>query len=208
MAWNASVHAPDMARSFAMAPRWLLALPASLYLAACSGKVASSPPADAGGSSHPVDSSTTPPDAKAHETSVEVDAALPACSSSCTGPCVDGHCLITLLTLASTPTSLAVDALSLYWTDEGVDSSNPSGSVTKIDLTALPSSAVPVTLASGQNQPNDIALAGANAYWVNQASGETFFDDAGWPVARSLRSPLLGAHRRSSQPSRTIRTAW
>jgi hypothetical protein len=59
--------------------------------------------------------------------------------------------------------SIAVDSTSLYWTN--FISSN--GTVMKVPLVG----GIPVTIASGQNGPWDIAVDVTNVYWTNASGG-------------------------------------
>ena len=59
------------------------------------------------------------------------------------------------------PFRIAVDAASVYWTDQN------GGTVMKVPIGGGP----PTTLASGQNEPDVIAIDATSVYWTDQSGG-------------------------------------
>jgi hypothetical protein len=72
-----------------------------------------------------------------------------------------GGAPIPLASAGLNTTGIAVDAESVYWTDDG-DLSGPNGKVMKVPIAG----GAPVTLVSGQDDPQAIALDGTNVYWT------------------------------------------
>ena len=85
-----------------------------------------------------------------------------ACGQVCSGACQAGECIVTIASGQLTPTTLAVDATSVYWTNTGTVHKGEA-SVMKAPI----GGGAPVTLASGQNFPLGIAIDSANVYWTD-----------------------------------------
>ena len=88
------------------------------------------------------------------------------CGATCaaTQACCSGSCQSFGATLFSSDYAwdVAVDATSIYWTNDGGGS---TGTVLKRAL----GSSVTVTLASGQNAPQAIVVDGTSVYWLNSS---------------------------------------
>jgi hypothetical protein len=65
------------------------------------------------------------------------------------------------------PIAIAVAGAYVYWIDYGTSSAN-TGSVNKVAIGADAGSITP--LATGQNQPQDIATDGTNVYWTSRTN--------------------------------------
>jgi hypothetical protein len=64
------------------------------------------------------------------------------------------------------PLGIALDAASVYWASAATNLAGTNGSVVRASLDGGP----PVTLASDQNSPFDIAVDSVNAYWTNYSN--------------------------------------
>lgn len=96
------------------------------------------------------------------------DAAACACMTlipppSPCGPDAGGAGLpVTLASAEASPTALAVDATSVYWTDYGTG--NSDGAVRKVSICG----GATTTLAAGQNWPTGLVVDATNVYWLNR----------------------------------------
>ena len=74
---------------------------------------------------------------------------------------LDGGVVTVLASEQDSPSSIAVDATSVYWTNENRGTVN--GTVMKVPVNG----GTPATLAKGQTSPNSIAVDSESVYWVN-----------------------------------------
>jgi hypothetical protein len=82
----------------------------------------------------------------------------------CVTTCSHGACVVvddTLVTGQNSPSSIAVDSTSVYWTNSAQGITD-AGAVMKVAIDG----GLPVTLASGQTSPTSIAVEGSNVYWL------------------------------------------
>jgi hypothetical protein len=87
------------------------------------------------------------------------------CAAACTAAppssarCIGGRCLTTLAT-GQSPSDIAVDKTTIYWTDSA------SASIKQLAL----GGGTPTTLASGQDAPCGITVDTTNVYWVSNGT--------------------------------------
>jgi hypothetical protein len=80
---------------------------------------------------------------------------------------------------AELPRGIAVDATSVYWTNE-----YSSGTVMKVPT----GGGTPTTLASGQSYPQGIAVDATSVYWTNDISGTVMKVPTGGGTPTTLAS--------------------
>ena len=110
--------------------------------------------------------------------------------SVCTG--VAEGVPVTLASGLALPTSIVVDAESVYWLEQG-SSGGSEGAVKKVPLCGGPV----VTLAAAQNNPSALALDASHVYWVVGAgppgSAILAVEKAGGTVSTLVPAPAYAA---------------
>jgi hypothetical protein len=88
------------------------------------------------------------------------------CNQACAGTCDSSRCVVTLAVGLVYGSGIAVDATSVYFTDIGMGAGivSPVGSVSKVPLRG----GAVTTLASGQVDPEAIAVSGPYVYWTTR----------------------------------------
>ena len=96
-----------------------------------------------------------------------------ACGKSCEGgDCVQGVCLPVLVaTDDSKAEGIAVDANSIYWTDNGAPSGSGSGAIMKSPILVPDPPPAPTELISNQESPLYLSVRGDYIYWTVRSVG-------------------------------------
>jgi hypothetical protein len=106
-----------------------------------------------------------------------------------TGTCPQPNC--TMATALNHPFAIASDSTRVYWTEFGTDSTHTDGKLRVCPLGGCPD-AGPIDYATGESNPQSIAIDGQNVYWTT-AGGLQWCPLAGCPGGTPGTPNLLAA---------------